>query len=280
MDNICRLNVSISWRMREKHSISKSRAVSQTHKSPTQIHGGAWRDPNIDASVFQPTILALSKSQSSPRIKGYASINYRLSPHPKHPASADDPSKNAKHPDHINDVSEAVLFLEKHYSISTGYMLIGHSCGATLTFQLPTTYKDTPIPAPLCALGSEGIYDFVTLIKTHESIPDYLDFITSAFGSSESVWAEASPASSSTKTAAWQQATVVVISQSPEDQLVDQIQADLMLQKVKSYWDEEKKGLPFYMPVPATGNHDDVWKTGDGLALVISKALDILHTRG
>jgi len=51
-----------------------------------------------------------------------------------------------------------------------------------------------------------------------------------------------------------------------------------MLEGIKRYWDEEKKGVPFYMPVPATGKHDDVWKTGDGLALVISKSLEILHT--
>lgn len=221
------------------------------------------------------------KSPSSQRIKGYASINYRLSSNPKYPASADDPSKNAKHPDHINDVSEAIIFLEENYNISNaGYLLVGHSCGATLTFQLPTSYEGTAIPPPLCALGSEGIYDLATLFRTHESEAFYRDFVTRAFGFSESLWTEASPALSNTKTAAWQQATVVVISHSPEDELVDQIQADLMLQRVKSYWDEEKKGLPFYMPVPATGKHDDVWKTGDGLALVISKALEILHTRG
>lgn len=237
----------------------------------------------IDASCFKRTIAALSKSTVSQKIRGYASINYRLSPYPDHavnPSSAEDHSRNASHPDHINDVSEALIWLEKKYRISTGYLLVGHSCGATLTFQLPTSYRGTAIPVPVVALGSEGIYDFETLVKTHESIQDYLNFITAAFGSSEAVWKDASPASSTTKTAAWQEATLVVISHSPEDELVDQIQADLMEQRIKRYWDEEKRGVPLYIPVPATGKHDDVWKTGDGLALVISQTLDIFHKQG
>jgi len=172
-----------------------------------------------------------------------------------------------------------MVFLEKNYTISTGYLLAGHSCGATLAFQLRTSYQGTAIPAPLCVIGSEGIYDFAALIKSYQSIPFYVEFITSAFGTKESFWKEASPASSSSKTAAWQEAIVVIISHSPEDELVDQNQADLMLGRIKSYWDEEKKGLPFFMPIPATGHHDEVWKDGEVLAQVISKSLEVLYTQ-
>ena len=57
---------------------------------------------------------------------GYASINYRLPPLPSHatdPSSPDDRSRNTKHPDHVNDVTKALLFLEQNYGIYELYVL-------------------------------------------------------------------------------------------------------------------------------------------------------------
>lgn len=101
------------------------------------IHGGAWRDPLVDATSFKPTVDILSASESG--VVGFASINYRLSRYPNHgtkPSSPEDPSRNAEHPDHLNDVTRALIFLEKIYGISGRYLLAGHSCGATLAFQV------------------------------------------------------------------------------------------------------------------------------------------------
>lgn len=247
------------------------------------IKGGAWRDPKITATSFIPTLTTLSQSPSSQQIKSYASLNYRLSSHPTDPTSKNDPSRTAKHPDHINDISTAILYLETHYQISTpGYILLGHSCGACLSFQLPTSYLGTPIPPPLMIIGSEGIYDFDTLLRTHSSIPVYRDFITRAFGDDESEWREISPASATTREAAWQRAKVVVVSHSPDDELVDQVQADLMVEGVKRYLGEgeEGRGEPFCVEVPAKGRHDEVWEEGEELARVVGRSLEIFHARG
>ena len=108
------------------------------------LHGGYYRDPLITSSTFNPLLSTLlhhptiSKSVS-PQIAGYASINYRLSPHPEFPQDPDKTSnyelRNAKHPDHINDVLTAIADLQRRYGFESNYVLIGHSVGATLALQ-------------------------------------------------------------------------------------------------------------------------------------------------
>ena len=72
-------------------------------------------------------------------IAGFASISYRLSAHPNHPQDPinTDPKdfQDAKHPGHIDDVEAALAFLQNTYGFGGRYILVGHSCGATLAFQ-------------------------------------------------------------------------------------------------------------------------------------------------
>ncbi|KAH6621436.1 Alpha/Beta hydrolase protein [Chaetomium sp. MPI-SDFR-AT-0129] len=136
------------------------------------IHGGAWRDPFITSASFAPAAGYLlhhaaehaAGSGAPPPLAGLVSINYRLSPHPSHPAPGD-PSRQARHPDHIADVLAALSFLGRLGIIKggaagdagdgrddgraigeklapnsepapeTNWILAGHSCGATLAFQ-------------------------------------------------------------------------------------------------------------------------------------------------
>ncbi|KAI7696864.1 hypothetical protein KC353_g17306, partial [Hortaea werneckii] len=75
------------------------------------IHGGAWRDPEIDSTSFTKAQNLLLQSRETDQIAGFASINYRLSPYPSHPQSPSDPSdpaRNAHHPDHLNDILDAL----------------------------------------------------------------------------------------------------------------------------------------------------------------------------
>ena len=137
------------------------------------IHGGAWRDPEIDASSFETTQDRLLASPLADNITGYASINYRLSPYPSHPTNPSDPSdpaRNAKHPDHINDVLTAMLYLQETYHFRDQYILVGHSCGATLALQVAmkrywgSQYESTfalelNVEPPRAVVGLEGIYD-------------------------------------------------------------------------------------------------------------------------
>ncbi|EHY53845.1 Kynurenine formamidase [Exophiala dermatitidis] len=72
-----------------------------------------------------------------PYIAGYASINYRLSPH--HQKAPQDPTKTPKYelrdarwPDHIHDVVQAIAHLQQKYGFGENYLLVGHSVGATM----------------------------------------------------------------------------------------------------------------------------------------------------
>ena len=135
------------------------------------IHGGAWRDPLITSSSFNPARDILLNT--SLPLQGLASINYRLSPypsHPTHPSSPDDDSRNAKHPDHLTDVLSALEYLHEHYIFDNKYIIVGHSCGATLALQACASLTAATVPPPLAAACVEGIYDMPGLVS-HNSHP-------------------------------------------------------------------------------------------------------------
>lgn len=61
------------------------------------IHGGAWHDPEITSSFAGAAVAVLQDSTQKYNIRGFASINYRLSSHPNHAASPshpEDPSRS------------------------------------------------------------------------------------------------------------------------------------------------------------------------------------------
>jgi len=235
------------------------------------IHGGAWRDPEIDSMSFVPALEILLASGSP--IAGFASINYRLSPYPHHPRKPsfpDDPSRNARHPDHVFDVSRALAFLEELHSIGNGYVLAGHSCGATIAFQIKEQCREFKVPLPGCIIGSEGIYDLTALVEANTH-PAYRQFVSGAFGSDEATWTEASPYSSK-EPVAWESAKVIVISHSNDDELVSKAQPDMMMERIRG----TAKGHAKLQYVPVEGGHDEVWQTGRELARVIEKGLALL----
>ncbi|KAL1836699.1 hypothetical protein VTJ49DRAFT_4758 [Mycothermus thermophilus] len=185
------------------------------------IHGGAWRDPAIDSTSFSPAatlLLSRGTTTSSPTIAGLVSLNYRLSPHPSHPAPSD-PARQAAHPDHITDVLTGLAFLHRllastHSSANPiQWILAGHSCGATLAFQAvaspsrwglplpPPPPQPQPLhfPKPTALIGFEGLYDLAGFIA---SPPEhyawlregYREFVSGAFGDDETVWRAVCPA--------------------------------------------------------------------------------------
>jgi kynurenine formamidase len=224
--------------------------------------------------AFEPAFEILSMLRFQDTIAGFASINHRLSPYPDHPtnpSSPSDPSRNAKHPDHLVDVSKAMIFLETKYGISSGFLLVGHSAGATLAFQVQEQFENFKIPIPLGVLGVEGIYDIPVLVKTYESISDYREFIENAFGPDEAVWENASPARSE-KPAAWENAKAIIIAHSDEDELLDKRQADVMMTRLQQ--SISCRGKTHYFL--ATGHHDEIWKEGHELARLVEDALALL----
>ncbi|CAI4210220.1 unnamed protein product [Parascedosporium putredinis] len=175
------------------------------------IHGGAWRDPSNTYQDFLPTIEALLSSHPMlrPAIRGFASLDYRLSSHPNH---AQDPSSTpadrlrcAKHPDHIRDICLALRYLDAKFNMRDRYILVGHSVGATLAFQLlmgdqatkgftspaaqPTEAGALPLPASI--LGIAGIYEFYDFAYRHGG--PYIPMVEGALGPDHSKWNDAAP---------------------------------------------------------------------------------------
>lgn len=235
------------------------------------IHGGAWRDPRTNSEGFQSAVENLWKSPTKESIAGFASINYRLSSNPTHsedPSLSEDPSRNVVFPNHLVDVGNALLYLDKKYSIADRYLLIGHSAGATMTFELHNSYfKDETLPLPAAVLGISGIYDFEGFLAAH-SHPAYREFMEGAFPD-RSTWEQASPYTSKLLGASWESAKVIVISHSDDDELVEKGQADAMLERVGKTPDAEKK-VHF---LTATGKHDEIWESGYILAGLITRTV-------
>lgn len=247
------------------------------------IHGGAWRDPSITSSSFDAIRSNLQTSPVASSITGYASLNYRLSPypsHPTHPSDPSDPSRNAKHPDHITDILSALLYLQTHYPSSSNYILAGHSVGATLAFQVAmkrywgSQYESTfalelNVVPPVAIVGIEGIYDIPALLSSHEDSPAYRDFVLNAMASKDID--SASPAVAGDFDASWEEGRLVVLAHSPDDELVEGLQTELMCKAlVGQGWDDGGKRGRAVRMVELKGAHDEVWQTGEA-----SRAIEV-----
>ncbi|KAI9376756.1 hypothetical protein BJX61DRAFT_985 [Aspergillus egyptiacus] len=272
------------------------------------IHGGAWRDPTqTSVSYLTPalSILSTPPSTSTPahsaqpnplnRITALASISYRLSPHPAHPqnAATERPTtlRAAKHPDHLADVCAALGLLQEKYGFGSRYVLVGHSCGATLAFQsvmsslfsglVASASARTYLP-PTAILGMAGIYDLRLLRDTHKDIAAYQEFSEGAFGADETVWDAVSPAvvRGVGGVEGWEEGRVVVLAHSTEDTLCDSAQSEVMKRFLEGGWKAggEREREVYFLPVE--GDHNDVWTTGEGLARGILSTLERLQELG
>ncbi|KAF7903229.1 uncharacterized protein EAF01_006278 [Botrytis porri] len=237
------------------------------------IHGGAWRDPLVTSSSFIPTINCLASSSIESKIASFASINYRLSSHPSFPQDSSSiprhEYRDAKHPDHIQDICSALSYLQSKYSIEDQYLLVGHSCGATLAMQISMGKEylySCGIPneqlnfkLPRYVLGVAGIYDLRLLRDTH-SHPAYNEFLTQAFGSDEKIWDEVSPAKISNFEEFGKSGKILAFSTSPDDDLVDELQIDVMVKSVQGInGGVVVKDLKNHLE----GTHDKIWETGN-----------------
>ncbi|KAJ5637604.1 hypothetical protein N7490_007483 [Penicillium lividum] len=287
------------------------------------IHGGAWRDPTVTSSAFDKAATILRNSPGLP-ISGIASISYRLSAHPGYPQ---DPSttpsneyRNAKHPDHIRDVEAALAFLQNTYSFGPRYILVGHSCGATLAFQAVmgavanhreqsfnggpdddgagarVSMSPGPLPPKLSAhpaaiVGVAGIYDLRRLQDTHRNIGAYREFIEGAFGNDVMLWDGVSPAQmvgSRGVEGGWTTGRLVVLAHSKDDELVDEGQVEEMREALKG-WEAGQARIPvrelssrgrLVQLLSIEGEHDDAWIHGEGLARAVKFAFVELQKMG
>ncbi|KAK0386866.1 hypothetical protein NLU13_5179 [Sarocladium strictum] len=255
------------------------------------IHGGAWRDPLVDSSSFENTATKLLSAHDC-KIAGIASVNYPLSSHPNHPthpAPPKDPSlpvdeaRTAKHPEHIIAVLSALAYLQNEVGAAHNYILSGHSCGATLAFQVvmnperwaaavPGAVAIPKIRKPEIIVGLNGLYDLKYFIDSppasHEKLLSvYVDFTRGAFGEDETVWKAVCPTAVSDWSAEWPEGKVVVVVQSLEDGLVPYSQTELMKEHLA------KCSALKVVEMGAGGDHNDLWKVGDELAGIMTKVV-------
>lgn len=223
----------------------------------------------------------LSSDIQGASIRGFASIDYRLSPHAD---MLQDPAvtpplelRSARHPDHVEDVWSALQYMTNNYGLTEDYILVGHSAGATLAFQLlmgkdalpgraPPTYT---IPLPKAVIGVAGIYDLVGLDERHTG---YTGFITSAFGDEKSTWRRSSPGLYTGNFATnWPNRRLALLAWSPQDPLVDEPEIDTMAAKLT------RDGVRPVVVKSLTGDHGEVWKGGVQLRQLIRHALEVLE---
>ncbi|KAE9984828.1 hypothetical protein EG328_008230 [Venturia inaequalis] len=260
------------------------------------IHGGAWRDPRVSSHSFSATVSHLvdGHDAATSNFTCIASINYSLSPHPNHPTNPSPPkdlgkeivdkSRVATHPDHIFDVLTALAFLQEKYHFGSNYVLVGHSCGATLALQVAMDHKrwiddawGLKVAKPKSIIGLNGLYDMPKLITSpgtnHENlVPVYTAFMKLAFGANEKVWYDICPSSVDNWAEEWEEGREIILAQSLEDELVPYFQTKDMLKRLNA----SKNGSLVVREVPAAGDHNFLWEDGKTLAQIILEAVKAL----
>lgn len=262
------------------------------------IHGGAWCDPCQTSAELQPALNLLYPEgslghdfatqqwikQARDRIAGYASINYGLSPRPGDPSNEE--SRNVRHPRHLLDVVKALHWLGREYDVGTEtgwmYILMGHSCGATIAFQLAIGLLKEDggesgfgkgVERPIGLVGLEGLYDLPLLVKNHNDEEFYREFVESAFPGGERVWRDVSPVSAD-RDRFWEDVRVVILGMSREDELVEWEQVEVMRRAVDPIRGRESKGKLKLLELD--GRHDEAWEKGMGVLRALEAALRLM----
>jgi kynurenine formamidase len=245
------------------------------------IHGGGWREPDIQSKSFQGIRDALLKEDARflSHIAGIASVNYRLSG-----GDAADPARNARHPDHVLDVLAVLRFLNSNYGFGENYILVGHSAGATIAFQIAMgTWQramESDLPMPTAIVGIGGIYDIHQLLDTlsenEECRQEYQHMIEDAFGpghdENSDPWYTASPVSGSYRHS-WRNGKLVILAHSRQDELVEIGQSVKFQQVLASSLPDNALPLRF---IELSGLHDDAWKCPANVVKIIVDAVETL----
>ncbi|KAJ6785696.1 hypothetical protein PWT90_00989 [Aphanocladium album] len=249
------------------------------------LHGGAWYDPRNTFKDVLPCVEYMNSS-SSPTLSsvlGFVSIDHRLSPHADHPQ---DPKSTkscelrvAKHPDHLNDVHLALSLAQELYGIGKNYIFIGHCAGATMGCQLmmgrgavPGYQPDRDIHLPSAIIGLYGIYDLVGLNTRYKG--EYTTFLETAFGKDREVWQQLSPACfHGVIGAAHGRHVYYVLTDSPDDKLIDRAEAETMREKLVH------DGVDVRVVGDLTGDHDHICRGASQLAQLAFDCLEVVKSR-
>jgi arylformamidase len=157
------------------------------------VHGGSWRTGDKSQTGFKDDFFTN---------KGYVfvSINYRLSPNP---INLSNPNRII-FPDHPEDLAKAIKWVFDNIANYRGdtsrVSIIGHSSGAHLISLIATdeTYLNNEgiqLSQLKCACSLDaGAYDIPYYLNTYEKAGSgQWNNYVNAFGSDQTVWANASP---------------------------------------------------------------------------------------
>jgi acetyl esterase/lipase len=211
-------------------------------------------------------------------VTAFASIGYRLSPHPSFPqpsgTTSDSQIREAKHPDHLADVISGITFLQSRYGFAGNYMLVGHSCGGTLSLQsimwkrFLRRHLIDSFQNPEILVSVAGIYD-LRILRDKNTHPAYQSFLNGAFGIDEELWDKVSPARWKDIGDHWPGGKLIMLVSSEADELIDKDHIDCMTESLMSLHERVEiiihKGR-------LKQRHDEIWE-GAGLAEVIVEAL-------
>lgn len=249
-----------------------------TEGSYSLIHGGAWHDPCITSRFADKAVTLLQHSKSSTEIDGIASLNYRLSPwatHPTNPSNPDDTSRQARHPDHVEDLVGGIRYLQARFGFRDRYILAGHSCGATIAYQALAyrmAHESRDFVPPQAIVGIAGLYDLVLLRNMDPEPPVCQDFLSAAFGADEAIWREQSPVNGNYGSL-WPDGRIAVLAICREDEYVSPRQREEMVTALRAWEDGIGR---FVETLDLDGSHDEVWKKGVGLTNCIEEAISVL----
>jgi len=184
------------------------------------------------------------------------------------------------HPTHVQDVMTAIRWLQRTYGFGERYVLVGHSCGATIAFQTvmglwsapPDHVGNATISKPVGIVGVAGIYNLGLLASTYETVPVYREFLEGAFGPDRIEWLKANPTSGEYEKT-WPNAKVVVLGWSKDDSLVDETQVQCMS---SSLFNNQQPGRSERV-LQLKGEHDEIWRNGQYMAAAITTALTMLN---
>lgn len=212
--------------------------------------------------------MADDKFRGRSAIRGFASLDYRLS-------GANEQPRPVQHPEHVEDIASGLALLaEKHGLNDDNYVLIGQSAGATLAFQLimgqgKAAAPEAPLPAAI--LGVSGLYDLVGIDNRFKGT--YAGFITPAFGPDKDAWKKASPGTYEGKFAErWPKRKAVMLGNSQTDSLVDMAEMDTMVKRLRS------EGIEVDERKDWDGEHDFIWQDAKHITSALSDLLAKLPT--
>jgi len=160
----------------------------------------------------------------------------------------------------------------------------------------PVSTTPEPLPPrlrqkPTAIVGVAGIYDIRLLVDRHRGNLAYREFAESAFGVDDMLWDAVSPAQmigSRGVEGGWKTGRLVVLARSPDDELVDKAQEEVMLDALKG-WEQTPAQVPpgelthkdrRVRTLPIEGAHDDAWVHGDEIARSVKFAFEQLQQMG